>query len=987
MEWEAPQFLYLILPLCCGWFLLALYSERRRQRAREAFVAKPMWSRVLPRTSRSRFWIKLVLREIALAAGLMAIAGPKFGTVLEQVVPRGSDLYVLIDVSRSMLADDVPPSRLDRAKSDVSALVNRLDGERVGLIAFAGQAVVKCPLTVDYDSFRRALNELDPTSAPRGGTAIGDAIRKALEVFDGESRRDQAVLLITDGDDQESYPLEAATVAAEKNITVFTVGLGDAETGSRVPIKGTASFAEHEGQQVWSKLNGALLQEIALKTSGVYVPAGTRAYDLGELYTSHLQGRHGDESESHQRIRKSERFQIFLAITLLALLIDLSVSPYPVKSIAKSKSFSKLDQKGKSSRNGNMAATTLSILLFMVAFSSDVLADEEDKRLRSGIKFYDQDKFEEASKEFAAVSESLEKQKSEKAAIAAFDEACAYHRQGEHQKARDRYLKAGLSRNRSIAMASHFNLGTMSAEKGRELAGKQPEEVPPKEREAILNELKQAIGSYRHCLELDPDHPPSRRNLELLRNWIKYYSDRWRERDRQKLRDESNLIEFLEFVMKSQSSLQATVKQLPEIVAGNTFAELKRMQTELREEMPTLREKIAKELAPEESQAGGAPQALPQEVQEGIKLLQSWADEADKRMASASQQLGKLDAKATLEEQQAAIDEVDKIWDAVIPFRPLLTREFSDQTAIAKTLVPDSSSASEEIANDNVDGTKNSRNDDESQEAKRNGSKDGIEKESESANDRSDADSKSTAKPRVVTDEEMKQLTEQQDKALRKAKLLAPKAQAELQREENRPEPSTTDSPPKGSRVPAPADANTDPNGALDSPSQSSDDAEQLKAGLKKAIELAPKAVDAMEAALRSLRKRDNAAAGPHAEKARRILEEILESQPKQKQENKDQQDQEKKEQDEKQDKSQDKGQDEQKQDQQSQEEKKPQDNQEKKPEEKSNESKQPEPQQIAKDRIEEALRKVRERQEEKRDRDREMRMRIMVPGKVDKDW
>ena len=158
--------------------------------------AQAMWPRILPADSRARFWVKLLLREIALSSpGWSRSAGPRFGTQYEEVVPRGSDLYVLIDVSRSMLAEDVPPSRLGRAKADVAALVNRLEGERVGLIAFAGQAVVKCPLTVDYDAFRRSLDELDPRSAPRGGTAIGDAIRKALEVFQARPDRDQAILL------------------------------------------------------------------------------------------------------------------------------------------------------------------------------------------------------------------------------------------------------------------------------------------------------------------------------------------------------------------------------------------------------------------------------------------------------------------------------------------------------------------------------------------------------------------------------------------------------------------------------------------------------------------------------------------------------------------------------------------------------------------------------------------------------------------------
>ena len=332
MDWQFPQALYLILPLCIGWFALAIYSEGKRASARLAFMMQPMMVRMLPPISKARFWSKLILFEVAMVMGLVALAGPQFGEQYEVVIPRGSDLYVIIDVSRSMLADDVVPTRLGRAKADVSALVNRLQGERIGLIAFAGQAVVKCPLTVDYDSFRRALDELDPNSAPRGGTAIGDAIRKALEVFNANAERDQSILLITDGDDQQSYPLEAAALAAERQVTVFTVGLGDADTGSRVPQKANSSaFMEHEGQQVWSKLDSKLLQEIALKTSGVYIPAGTRAYDLGQLYVDHLQGKRGKDVEGQQRMRRAERYQFFLAIALFALIADWCLSPYAKK--------------------------------------------------------------------------------------------------------------------------------------------------------------------------------------------------------------------------------------------------------------------------------------------------------------------------------------------------------------------------------------------------------------------------------------------------------------------------------------------------------------------------------------------------------------------------------------------------------------------------------------------------------------------------------
>ena len=482
MEWQHPEWLYLILPLAAAWLALALYSRRRRRRAAEAFVAQAMWSRILPADSRARFWLKLILREIAIVTALAALAGPRFGTQYEDVIPRGADLYVLIDVSRSMLAQDVPPSRLGRAKADVAALVNRLDGERVGLIAFAGQAVVKCPLTVDYDAFRRSLDELDPNSAPRGGTAIGDAIRKALEVFQSRPNRDQAILLITDGDDQQSYPLEAAASAAERHVSVFTVGLGDSDHGARIP-QGTESksYLEYQGQQVWSKLDGSLLKEIALKTSGVYVPVGTRAYDLGELYANYLHGRRGSEDQTSKRIRRGEQFQIFLALALLALLADAFTRVYPVAQVRPEPppAFRPARQE-QAAKAGKAAVPMGAAILLAASLGGTSRADNPADTVRAGLRSYSKGEFEKASDSFAAAREQFNEKDADKAAIAAFDQACALHRKGDVAQAREWYLKAGLARDKGLAASAHFNLGTMSAEEARRLAGEKPEEVAPR---------------------------------------------------------------------------------------------------------------------------------------------------------------------------------------------------------------------------------------------------------------------------------------------------------------------------------------------------------------------------------------------------------------------------------------------------------------------------------------------------------------------------
>jgi Ca-activated chloride channel homolog len=980
MQWQYPPFLYLILPCCAGWLMLTLYSRHRRQRAREAFADRQMWSSVMPSESSSRFWFKFTLRELAIISGLVALAGPQFGTELETMVPRGSDLYVLIDVSRSMLADDVTPSRLGRAKADVSSLVNQLDGQRIGLIAFAGQAVVKCPLTVDYDSFRRALDELEPGSAPRGGTAIGDAIRKAVEVFDANAFRDQSVLLITDGDDQESYPLEAAAIAAERKVTVFTVGLGDAEKGSRVPDKNATSFVEHQGQQVWSKLNSDLLEQIALKTSGVFIPAGTRAYDLGQLYTDHLQGRKGKDGETRQRVRRSERFQIFLAIALFALLVDVLVSPYQASNIAEP--IAKNIKQTKSSfdiKSAVHSVTTTAILFSFLFASSTTHAGDEAQRVREGIALYRQSKYDEAGKAFAAAGDALEARKSDKKLTAIFNQACAQHRAGDFEKARDLYLEAGLSQDREIAVASHFNLATMAAQQAKQLAGEAPDQVTAEKREQILSQLKSAVASFRHCLELENRHEPARRNLE-----------RWREVDRQKKRDESNLIQFLEFLIQTQSSILETVKQLPKDTPSNERAEIKRAQDELRDELPTLRSKIDLELRGDPQQPSAN---VDSQVQQGIELLQGWVDEVDQKMKESSNHLTTGDTKACAEEQQAAVDALDRIWDAVIPFRPLLAKELDDQTKIATALRPAPETDTADEPNSDKLLTDKSTSD-----------------ESQSKDEPSRLDKT------LRSENEMGSLASSQQKIFRKAKLLGPKAAAELEALKNQASSPKVD----------PADTN-DAQAADDSTKQSSPDSPQvdpelIKTGLQKAIELAPEAVQAMQAAVKKLIANDTKEAAALAEQARRILQEIQDAQPPN-QDKKDSHDQEKSQEQDKQNQ-----QDEQNQEKQSDSKdqksppKDPSENQpgkqpeNKKPDQKEPDQKEPDqkepdqkepddksaeqeqssqskdsksqkPQSMSKDRIEDTLRRVRERQQEKRERDRTQRARVIGPATVDRDW
>ena len=334
MYWENPSMLFWlwILPVVAG---LLLHAHRRRLAAAGRFADQAMVERLMPALGGPRPWVKGTIILLAVGCLIVASARPRFGVYFEKVTQRGVDLFVLLDVSRSMTVEDVAPNRLQRAKSDIRDLLKKLPGDRVGLIAFAGKPVVKVPLTSDQGFFRSVLDRIDTQSAPRGGTLIGDAIRKCIEAMPPRADRDQVAVLITDGDDQDSFPEEAAKEAARRGIKIFTVGLGDSSEGGRVPVRdesGKLHYLKSEGKEVWSKVNERLLGKIALDTGGAYIPAGTRAYDLGQVYEDHLADLTRGQIRAEKRKRYRERFQLFVCLGIVLLLVEMAIPAYKHKA-------------------------------------------------------------------------------------------------------------------------------------------------------------------------------------------------------------------------------------------------------------------------------------------------------------------------------------------------------------------------------------------------------------------------------------------------------------------------------------------------------------------------------------------------------------------------------------------------------------------------------------------------------------------------------
>ncbi len=329
MHWQNDAWLWALwaLPVVVG---LLVLRHRRCVRAALHFADAEMAARIMPNLRPGRAVAKAILLTVGLTLAILALARPRWGYDLEDLTGRGVDIFVVLDVSKSMLAEDVKPNRLERAKADIVDLLKEVRGDRVGLILFAGKAVVKCPLTLDYGFFQLVLKEAGPDEVPMGGSLIGDALRKASRCFSKDRRRQRLVVLITDGEDHDSFPLKAAASLQKEGIRVVAIGLGDPVDGARMPrARGMASYITHKGQVVWSKMDERVLSEIALKTGGAYVPARTRTYDLAEVYRTHIERLEKEETVGKKRKRYRDQYQLFLLSALICFLLDAGLRFYP----------------------------------------------------------------------------------------------------------------------------------------------------------------------------------------------------------------------------------------------------------------------------------------------------------------------------------------------------------------------------------------------------------------------------------------------------------------------------------------------------------------------------------------------------------------------------------------------------------------------------------------------------------------------------------
>ncbi len=672
MLWTHPHILLglWLLPLVAG---LLVYAQRKRAAAARQFASAGMVGRLMPPEAGWRPWGKGGLFLLGLACLIVAAARPRFGVYVEKVSQQGVDLVVLLDVSRSMTAEDVLPNRLQRARWDIESLLNRLVGDRVGLVVFAGKPVLKVPLTTDQGFFRMVLNEVGPHSAPRGGTLIGDGIRKCLDILPDQRDHDQVIVLITDGEDQQSYAEEAAQKAAERGVKIFTVGLGDAREGARIPVRTAREeksfhYLKYEGQEVRSKLNEDLLKKIALTTGGAYIPAGTQLYDLGQIYTDHLAKLTRGQIHAEKRKRYRERFQWFVCLGLGLLLIEMLIPPYPRPNEDTPPAFTNHAAGGFARQ-----AVAAILVLFPLAASAGAEPNVVEK-VREGIGYFQKGNYSGAATAFHAA----ETARPDELRIT-FDRACALAASGDTDKAIELFQKAAVSRDPAIAVGSRYNLGNLAAAKAKQLFGKSPQDAPPQVRQDGTTLLLEAVGHYRDCLELDAEQADARHNLELIRLWLKQMEALWQERDRQKERQETSLLDFLAKLESRQRALREEAKPLVNETDSpklrQALTRLATSQQELGEEIEPLKKKLAEAIGP--AQAGA-------KANSALDLFNDLADQAHGAMTTAAERLTAVKTAEAVAAQAQAVEKLNQLYVGLVPFTQLLQRALTDEQALAE---------------------------------------------------------------------------------------------------------------------------------------------------------------------------------------------------------------------------------------------------------------------------------------------------------------
>src|SRR6476660_5060823 len=490
MTFGVPEWLWglLLIPL-----LIALFvrSEHRGLKRLQQFVSARLLPQLAEPVNRRRRIIRFGFLLLGLALAIGSLAQPRWGYTFEDVKRKGLDLLVAVDTSRSMLSNDVQPNRLDRVKLAIQDLIDELQGDRVGLIAFAGRSFLQAPLTIDYDAVVEAVNDLDTKTIPEGGTHISSAITLATQSFGKSAMGNRALIIFTDGEELSGDAVKTAKAAADAGVRIFTIGVGTPQ-GSLIPVTGdngeTSFVKDSAGQVVKSRLDDKRLREVAEATGGFYLHLENGPRTMQQVQTEGLAKMQAAEMDVRLTRRPIERYEWPLGAALIALALSILI---PERRRVRASAYVLAA--------GKALGATAALLMLLSSFGFGAAP---------GIDAYRDGKFEDAYSKFQQTLKSHPESRAEDKLQ--FDSGAAAYKLKDYSRALESFSQALLSRDTGLQSRGHYNLGNTLYQRGES----------EKSDEKKLSDWTNALDHYEQTLKLNPNDKDAKDNYDYVKRKI-----------------------------------------------------------------------------------------------------------------------------------------------------------------------------------------------------------------------------------------------------------------------------------------------------------------------------------------------------------------------------------------------------------------------------------------------------------------------------------
>src|SRR5438034_1349435 len=507
MSFGASEWLWglLLIPLLIALFVRA---ERRGHRRLQEFVSARLLPQLAGTVNRPRRIARFALQLLGFSLVLVSLAQPRWGYTFQDVKRKGLDLFVAVDTSRSMLSNDVQPDRLDRVKLAVQDLLNELQCDRVGLIAFAGRAFLQAPIASDYETVVEAINDLDTKTIPEGGTNMSSAIALATQSFGKSATGNRALIIFTDGEanDSEEFSgddVKTAKEAADAGVRIFTVGVGTPQ-GSLIPVTGddgqTAFVKDSAGQVHKSKLDDKRLREIAQATGGFYVHLESGLRTMQQLQNEGLAKMKAAEMDVRLSRQPIERYEWPLSAALIALALSILIPER--KHARERRSVPAPARTAAHGVGGGPVRTVGATVVLLILLSSFAFA------AAPGIDAYHAGKFEDAYSQFQQTLKSHPQSPADDKLQ--FDSGAAAYKLKDYNKALESFSQALLTRDTGLQSKGHYNLGNTLYQHGE----------TEKSDDKKLSDWTNALDHYEQTLKLDPQNKEAKDNYDYVKRKI-----------------------------------------------------------------------------------------------------------------------------------------------------------------------------------------------------------------------------------------------------------------------------------------------------------------------------------------------------------------------------------------------------------------------------------------------------------------------------------